>query len=81
VLFIGADDGEIPRILQKEACGVTVNAGAVNEGAGWIKSISRDPSRRARMGDNARRLVLDKYNKRAALNNWKRLLGLPNEHP
>ncbi len=73
-IFIGDRDGEVARHLADYDCGATVAQG---DGAGLARTVlelSADPARCRQMGDNARRAFEATFEKRHAIDEWKRLL-------
>lgn len=73
-IFIGAPDGEIAQILRQHDCGCVVRQG---DGAGLatcIRELRDDPNLRRRLGENARRVFEQRFDKHIALESWCRLL-------
>lgn len=82
-LFIGDSDGEVARVLRDADCGVTVAPGDGHGLARAILDLARDPERRRRMGERARSVFAQRYDKIIAVDAWAKLLtglaspGLP----
>lgn len=73
-IFIGDEEGEIARILRRHKCGLTV---PVNDSAALMNSItslSGDMQLACDMGDRARKLFDERYDRTAALNVWKEVI-------
>lgn len=73
-LFVGAEDGEIARLLRAADAGLVVPSG---DGAGLaaaLRRLQREPETRSRMGQNARRLYEERFRSGLALGAWARLL-------
>ena len=75
VLFFGDARGEVPLILAREECGITVGIGDSAAGVKKILQLYNDPELRQRMGGNARRMVEQEYNMAASVKKWKLLLS------
>lgn len=57
------DDGEMKQIIEKNECGVFTQAGNLDEFVNAIKSLSEDRPRCDKMGDNARRFIMNNLTK------------------
>ena len=75
VLFFGDAGGEVPLILAREECGITVGIGESEVGVKKLLQLYNDSELRQRMGSNARRMVEEKYNMAASVKKWKLLLS------
>ena len=73
-IYIGARDGEIPAILKRAACGITVEPGQGGELARRIEELSGDQSTLARLGQNARSLFDREFSKSHALAKWRAVI-------
>ena len=74
-LFIGAEDGEIARLIERHACGMTVRMG---DGAGLaaaITTLARDRHNARTMGHRARAACEALYSKTHAIEAWHQLLS------
>lgn len=74
VIVIGDPRGETGRLVEAEGCGVAVAAGAGGALAQAIRALAADPLRRAEMGQRARRLFEDRFDRPIALAAWGDLL-------
>lgn len=75
VLFIGARDGELARLIEAYRCGVVVAPGDVEGLAHAIGTLAREREEAARMGMRGRALYLDRFAPRHAFAAWERVLG------
>jgi len=73
-LFVGDPEGEIGTIVREAECGICVRQGDVAGLASAIVTLRDDPALRARMNGNARRVFESSYDKRIAVECWRRLL-------
>ena len=74
-LFIGAQDGEIARLIERHACGMTV---AMGDGAGLaaaITTMARDRDNARNMGHRARAACKAFYSKTRAIEAWHQLVS------
>jgi glycosyltransferase involved in cell wall biosynthesis len=74
VIFIGDQDGEIPRLIGPAQAGVTVAVGDARELARQIVEFKTDSGRRESMGGNGHRLYLDNFTSQSGLDRWTSLL-------
>jgi glycosyltransferase involved in cell wall biosynthesis len=73
-IYIGDTEGEIPRILSRDDCGVAVPAGDSKALANAIRLLAADPDRARQMGQNSRRLFEQSYDAPIAFADWERVL-------
>ena len=73
-IFIGAADGETGQLLHRYDCGCAVCQGDDMRLASCIRQLRDDPPLRHRLGDNARRVFENRFDKHIALESWCRLL-------
>ncbi len=73
-IFIGDSAGEISRILDQHACGITVPVNDSDALADAIRTMSADKREAAGMGERARALFEEKYERTIALRLWKKVL-------
>lgn len=66
-LFIGAADGEVGGLVQEFSCGLQVEMGDARGLADAILRLADDVGLRAHMGENARRMIDERFSKAAAL--------------
>ena len=74
-LFIGAQDGEIARLIERHACGMTV---AMGDGAGLaaaITTMARDRDNARNMGHRAREACKAFYSRTRAIEAWHQLVS------
>lgn len=69
-LYIGARDGEIPRILAENKCGATIAEGDAQGLANQIVALAINSRTRAEKGKAARRVFEASFNKPIALAAW-----------
>jgi colanic acid biosynthesis glycosyl transferase WcaI len=75
VLFLGARNGEIGRLLTAHACGIPVAPDAPRAIAETILAHAADPERCHREGNNARRLFEGAMHRDTAVQRWACLLN------
>lgn len=80
VLFIGAAGGELARLTQQHACGISVANGDGNALREAILNLAHDLESVSRMGKNARQACQEFYDKSIAIGNWETLLRSLSEH-
>jgi glycosyltransferase involved in cell wall biosynthesis len=73
-IFIGDAEGEIGSIVREAQCGVCLRPGDVAGLVSAITTLRDDSASRQRMGDNARRVLDERYDKAIAVAAWRRLL-------
>lgn len=74
VIYIGALNGEVPRVLQEADCGLAVEAGDSDGLATAILRLKDDPELCSAMGRRARELFEREFDRDIALGKWKKLL-------
>lgn len=74
VVFIGARDSEVARLIEEADCGIPVEAGDSESLAAAILRLKKDPELRADMGRRARALFERDFDQSVALGRWKALL-------
>jgi len=75
-LYIGDKAGEIPRILHRYDCGLTVSEQDSDELANHIKRLANNPQHCQQMGNNARDIFEKLYNKPIAFGLWRQVLDI-----
>jgi len=75
VLFIGDAGGEIAWVIEQAKCGVTVQRGDWSALVKYLELFKVNPQLCREMGQNARRLFEEKYQKPLAMRAWKELLS------
>lgn len=76
VLFIGATQGEIARIIEDAGCGISIQTGDADALVSSTVELFDNPARRSQMGDSARRAFAASYTQSAAVSQWKAVLGV-----
>lgn len=74
-IYIGDEQGEIPLLLEKYACGYAVSPGGSERLSDIISRLSLDAQVCREAGMNARRLFEQYYDKPIALQSWSRLIA------
>jgi colanic acid biosynthesis glycosyl transferase WcaI len=74
VLFVGASDGELARIIRAHDCGFVIAAGDSEALAARIRELARDRDRARAMGERGRRLYEEKFAPSRAFASWERIL-------
>ncbi|MEX2164522.1 MAG: glycosyltransferase family 4 protein [Sulfuricaulis sp.] len=75
VIFIGESNGEIARLIHEAECGYAVQAGDASRLTATITRLNGDPEMCGRLGENARRLFDDRFDKRLAFAAWEKVLN------
>jgi colanic acid biosynthesis glycosyl transferase WcaI len=75
VIFIGAHDGELARLIEAYRCGVVVEPGDVEGLVRGIETLAREREQSAQMGLRGRELYLHRFAPHHAFAAWERLLG------
>jgi colanic acid biosynthesis glycosyl transferase WcaI len=75
VIFVGARDGEIARLINAYGCGITVWTGDAAALANAICTLRADPARAAMMGNAARHLLETRFDLPLAMARWKTVLA------
>ncbi len=75
LVFIGAPDGEIGRLVEGEGIGVAVRQGDAAGLAGQLLRLAGDAAQREAMGQRARALLCTRYDKSIAFKAWQDLLA------
>ena len=74
VLFVGAADGDLARIIRTNDCGYVIEPGDGDALAACIRELANDRERARAMGMRGRRLYEETFAPRLALASWERLL-------
>ena len=75
VIFVGARDGELARIIDAHRCGVVVDAGDADGLARAIRTLAGDRDAAAEMGRRGRELYLTRFAPQHAFEAWERVLA------
>lgn len=74
VLFVGAKDGELARLVREHDCGVAVEAGDADGLAAAIRMLAADRERARAMGQRGRALYDERFAPEIAYAAWERVL-------
>jgi colanic acid biosynthesis glycosyl transferase WcaI len=74
VLFVGAPDGELARIIRTYDCGFVIDPGDSGALAARIRELANDRNRARAIGLRGRALYEEKFAPRMALAAWERVL-------
>ncbi len=74
VIFVGARDGELARIIDAHRCGVVVEMGDVDGLTNAIRMLAADRDEAAAMGQRGRELYLSRFAPHLAFAQWERVL-------
>jgi glycosyltransferase involved in cell wall biosynthesis len=74
VLFVGAPDGELARIIRAHDCGFVIEPGDGVALASRIRELARDRDRARAIGLRGRALYEEKFDPEIALAAWERVL-------
>jgi glycosyltransferase involved in cell wall biosynthesis len=74
VLFVGATDGELARIIRTHDCGYVIPPGDSEGLAARIRELAADRDRTRAMGERGRKLYEEKFAPRLAFEAWERIL-------
>jgi glycosyltransferase involved in cell wall biosynthesis len=75
VLFIGAKDGELARLIDEHRCGAVVEPGDADGLTRAIRELASNPEEAAAMGRRGRELYLARFAPQHAFAAWERVLG------
>jgi colanic acid biosynthesis glycosyl transferase WcaI len=75
VLFIGAHDGELARLIERYGCGIVIEPGDVEGLVRAIGTLARDREAARQIGLRGRELYLHRFAPRHAFAAWERVLG------
>ncbi len=74
VLFVGARDGELARIIDEHRCGMVIEMGDVEALSDAIRKLAGDRAEAAAMGRRGRELYLARFAPHHAFAAWERVL-------
>lgn len=74
VIFVGARDGELARIIDAHRCGIVVAMGDVDGLTNAIRTLADDRAEAAAMGHRGRELYLQRFAPHHAFAAWERVL-------
>jgi glycosyltransferase involved in cell wall biosynthesis len=75
VIFVGARDGELARIIEAHRCGIVVAMGDVDGLTNAIRTLANDRAEAAAMGHRGRELYLQHFAPHHAFAAWERVLA------
>ena len=75
IVYIGDNDGEVPRLLREGHCGYTCAPGDTAGLADVLAKLAAEPTELSRLGVNARALFDDRFDKSVAMQAWRKLLS------
>jgi colanic acid biosynthesis glycosyl transferase WcaI len=75
VIFVGARDGELARIIDAQRCGIVVEMGDAEALTNAIRSLANDRAEAAAMGQRGRELYLERFAPERAFAAWERVLA------
>ena len=75
VLFIGAHDGELARLIEAYRCGIVIEPGDVEGLVRAIETLARNRDIATQMGLRGRELYLQRFAPRHAFAAWENVLG------
>lgn len=73
-VFVGADDGEVARLINQFGCGATIASGDGRGLAETLAIFANDPERCRAMGERARAMCEASFGKKQAIAAWSKLL-------
>ena len=74
ILFVGSETCELGRTIKELDCGFVIEQGDVDAMVDAINVLRTDEERRAGMGARAREALVNKYQRRVALDQYERIL-------
>lgn len=74
VIFIGAPDGELARVIEKDRCGLVVDAGDTEGLVRAIETLANDRDAAHEMGARGRELYVHRFAPEHAFAAWERVL-------
>lgn len=74
VIFIGARDGELARLIEAHGCGLVVEVGDVEGLVRALETLAREPHEAVQMGLRGRELYLHRFAPRHAFAAWEQVL-------
>jgi glycosyltransferase involved in cell wall biosynthesis len=75
IISVSASDGEIAALLRDHACGLVIEPGNGRALAEALVLLSANPCQVMEMGRRARKMLDDRFTRKAALGAWQRLLA------
>jgi len=81
VLFIGGKTNELAQIIVHEQCGVVISEGDTDALVKAILGLRNDPALREVQGQNARALLLRRFDRTLSIDAWQQLLDKLDAEP
>lgn len=75
MLYIGDRNGEIPRLLRSAQCGFAVEIKQAEQGASIIRDVAQDENACRSLGQRARTLFDQRFDRRFAENAWASVIA------
>jgi glycosyltransferase involved in cell wall biosynthesis len=75
VIFIGAPEGELARLIRENGCGFAVEPGDADALIAAIEELAQDPARGEEMGRRGRALYDAQFSPRIAFAHWEQILN------
>jgi glycosyltransferase involved in cell wall biosynthesis len=77
IINIGAEDGEIARIVMDSGCGATFSPTDAAGLTRFLDSLAEDATLWSKSGERARKVFLDRFEKKRALEHWRAVIFSP----
>jgi glycosyltransferase involved in cell wall biosynthesis len=74
IIVIGANDGELARLVRKHECGIVIAPGDGVALAATVSRLANNPASVAELGAQARRMLEMHFTRQQAFERWHRLL-------
>jgi glycosyltransferase involved in cell wall biosynthesis len=74
VVVIGANEGELARLVHEHRCGVVIEPGDAQALAGTLRRLAQEPQSVAAMGCRARAMLDAHFTRQQAFERWRDLL-------
>lgn len=74
IIHIGDPEGEIPKLLAANACGLSVAEGDSSRLIATIRRLAKDEALCAAMGKRARKMLDREFSQQSSLNAWRSML-------
>ena len=75
MLYIGDKEGELPQLIRSAQCGFSVEVHQAQEAAAIISRLAGDAATCSRLGDQARILFDQRFEKSYAERAWQRVIA------
>ncbi len=75
VIFVGDEEGEIPRILRQASCGASFAPGESEELAAYISMLAEEPEKRRQLGANGRAYLDRELRRSLRIGQWRGLIA------